>query len=171
MRVVTAPRSSPRRSTPSAPSGAASGLVPTMGALHAGHRSLIERAAAECDVVAVTVFVNPLQFNDAADLAAYPRDLDADVALARSAGASIVFAPPVEEMYGAAPGRRRVDGARRRRERRASKGRRARDTSTGCRRWWPSSSPCRAGAAPISGRRTSSSWPWSAGWWRICRSR
>ncbi len=75
------------------------GLVPTMGALHAGHRALIERAARECDVVAVTVFVNPLQFDDAADLDAYPRDLDADVALARAAGASMVFAPPVHEMY------------------------------------------------------------------------
>ncbi len=81
------------------------GLVPTMGALHAGHRSLIERAAAECDVVAVTVFVNPLQFDDAADLAAYPRDLDTDVAVARAAGASMVFAPPVQEMYGAHPER------------------------------------------------------------------
>ncbi len=85
--------------------GRSVGLVPTMGALHAGHRSLVERAVAECDIVAVTVFVNPLQFNDAADLAAYPRDLDADVALARSAGASVVFAPPVEEMY-PAPSRR-----------------------------------------------------------------
>jgi pantoate--beta-alanine ligase len=83
--------------------GRSVGLVPTMGALHAGHRALIERAVAECDVVAVTVFVNPLQFNDAADLAAYPRDLDADAALARAAGASLVFAPPVEEMYGADP--------------------------------------------------------------------
>jgi len=83
--------------------GRSVGLVPTMGALHDGHRSLIEQAAAQCDVVAVTVFVNPLQFNDAADLAAYPRDLDADAAIARSAGASLVFAPPVEEMYGAHP--------------------------------------------------------------------
>jgi pantoate--beta-alanine ligase len=80
------------------------GLVPTMGALHAGHRALIERAARECDVVAVTVFVNPLQFDDAADLDAYPRDLDADVALARAAGASMVFAPPVREMYPDHPG-------------------------------------------------------------------
>jgi len=80
------------------------GLVPTMGALHAGHRSLIERAASECDVVAVTVFVNPLQFDDADDLAAYPRDLDGDVALATAAGASLVFAPPVEEMYPGHPG-------------------------------------------------------------------
>lgn len=75
------------------------GLVPTMGALHAGHRSLIERAAAECDTVAVTVFVNPLQFDNRGDLAAYPRTLPADVALATSAGATIVFAPAVTEMY------------------------------------------------------------------------
>ena len=85
--------------------GRSVGLVPTMGALHAGHRSLIERAAAQCDVVAVTVFVNPLQFDQAADLAAYPRDLEADTALARAAGASVVFAPPVEEMYGPPPHR------------------------------------------------------------------
>lgn len=75
------------------------GLVPTMGALHAGHRSLIERAAAECDVVAVSVFVNPLQFGDAVDLASYPRTLDTDVELAGAAGARFVFAPSVGEMY------------------------------------------------------------------------
>ena len=75
------------------------GLVPTMGALHAGHVALVARAAAECDVVAVTVFVNPLQFDDPGDLAAYHRDLPADVALAAAAGAAYVFAPSVEEMY------------------------------------------------------------------------
>jgi pantoate--beta-alanine ligase len=75
------------------------GVVPTMGALHAGHRALIERAAAECDVVAVTVFVNPTQFGDPNDLLAYPRDLDADVAIAAATGADVVFAPAVEEMY------------------------------------------------------------------------
>jgi pantoate--beta-alanine ligase len=75
------------------------GLVPTMGALHAGHHALVARAAHECDVVAVTVFVNPLQFDDAGDLAAYHRDLPGDVALAASAGAALVFAPSVEEMY------------------------------------------------------------------------
>ena len=75
------------------------GVVPTMGALHAGHRALIERAAAECDVVAVTVFVNPTQFGDPSDLVAYPRDLDADVAIAAATGADVVFAPSVEEMY------------------------------------------------------------------------
>ena len=75
------------------------GLVPTMGSLHAGHRGLVARAAAECDVVAVTVFVNPLQFDAAEDLARYPRDLEGDVALAEAAGATVVFAPAVEEMY------------------------------------------------------------------------
>ena len=75
------------------------GLVPTMGYLHDGHTSLIRRSAAACDVTAVTVFVNPLQFGANDDLASYPRDLDRDVALADAAGASIVFAPPVQEMY------------------------------------------------------------------------
>jgi pantoate--beta-alanine ligase len=75
------------------------GLVPTMGALHAGHVSLVERAAAECDAVCTTVFVNPLQFAAGEDLDAYPRDLDGDVGLAEAGGASIVFAPPLEEMY------------------------------------------------------------------------
>jgi len=75
------------------------GLVPTMGYLHAGHVSLIEQAAEENDVVAVTVFVNPLQFGPTEDLAAYPRDLARDSQLAEEAGASIVFAPSVEEMY------------------------------------------------------------------------
>jgi pantoate--beta-alanine ligase len=75
------------------------GLVPTMGALHAGHRSLIERAAAECDTVVVTLFVNPLQFDDPADLGAYPRHPDRDRAVAAQAGATVLFAPSVEQMY------------------------------------------------------------------------
>jgi len=75
------------------------GLVPTMGALHAGHEALIARAAGECDTVVVSVFVNPAQFGDAADLAAYPRDLDADAAVAEAAGADVLFAPAVAEMY------------------------------------------------------------------------
>ena len=75
------------------------GLVPTMGALHAGHASLIRRSAADCDVTAVTVFVNPLQFGPGEDLATYPRDLAGDVEVAAGAGAGLLFAPPVEEMY------------------------------------------------------------------------
>ena len=75
------------------------GLVPTMGALHGGHMSLIRRAAAECDVVAVTDYVNPLQFGAGEDLTAYPRDLERDCELAEEAGASFVFAPSVEEMW------------------------------------------------------------------------
>jgi pantoate--beta-alanine ligase len=103
MRVVTSAREFSDLLETERALGRRVGLVPTMGALHVGHRSLVARAAAECDVVAVTVFVNPLQFDDAADLAAYPRDLDADVAMASAAGASVVFAPPVEEMYGSHP--------------------------------------------------------------------
>jgi len=75
------------------------GLVPTMGYLHEGHASLLKRAAAECDVVAMTIFVNPLQFAPTEDLAAYPRDLDRDYALAEREGASLLFVPPLEEMY------------------------------------------------------------------------
>lgn len=76
------------------------GLVPTMGALHEGHASLIRRAAEACDVVCTTVFVNPLQFGEPDDLDAYPRTLATDILLADEAGASVVFAPTVEEMYG-----------------------------------------------------------------------
>ena len=79
------------------------GLVPTMGALHGGHASLIARAATECEHVAVTIFVNPLQFDDPDDMVRYPRALDADVEACRAAGASIVFAPPVAEMYAGGP--------------------------------------------------------------------
>ncbi|HVX23064.1 MAG TPA: pantoate--beta-alanine ligase [Acidimicrobiales bacterium] len=79
--------------------GATVGLVPTMGALHAGHRSLVARAAAECDHVAVTIFVNPLQFGDPDDIDRYPRTLPDDLELCRSAGAATVLAPSVAEMY------------------------------------------------------------------------
>lgn len=74
-------------------------LVPTMGALHAGHASLVERAVRENDVTVVSVFVNPTQFNDKNDLKNYPRTLEADCALLERVGASIAFAPSVEEMY------------------------------------------------------------------------
>ena len=75
------------------------GLVPTMGALHEGHASLVRRAVSENDVVVVSDFVNPTQFNDKNDLLKYPRTLDADCELLEKEGASFVFAPSVEEIY------------------------------------------------------------------------
>ena len=75
------------------------GLVPTMGALHAGHVSLMTRARAENDVVAVSIFVNPLQFGDPEDIAHYPRTLDRDTDVCVQAGVDVVFAPSVREMY------------------------------------------------------------------------
>lgn len=74
-------------------------LVPTMGALHAGHASLIRAARERCPHVAVSIFVNPTQFGPGEDYGRYPRTFDADCALARAEGAAVVFAPPVEELY------------------------------------------------------------------------
>jgi pantoate--beta-alanine ligase len=75
------------------------GLVPTMGALHDGHLSLVRHARATCDVVVVSLFVNPAQFNDAGDLAAYPRDEERDAALVAEIGADVLFAPAPDEVY------------------------------------------------------------------------
>lgn len=75
------------------------GLVPTMGYLHEGHVSLIRRARKECDVVVLSVFVNPLQFGPREDYDRYPRDLDRDARIAEQTGVDVLFAPSVEEMY------------------------------------------------------------------------
>ncbi len=79
--------------------GRSIGLVPTMGALHEGHLSLIRGARAQCDLVVVSLFVNPAQFDDSRDLAAYPRDEAQDGALAAEAGVDILFAPPAGAVY------------------------------------------------------------------------
>src|ERR1041384_4786020 len=75
------------------------GLVPTMGYLHEGHLSLLRAAASHCDVVVMSLFVNPTQFRAGEDLARYPRDEERDLELAAEAGVDIVYAPPVEEVY------------------------------------------------------------------------
>jgi len=85
------------------------GLVPTMGALHAGHASLIRRCRASCDVTWVSIFVNPIQFNEASDFDHYPRRLDEDLALCQRLGVDAVFAPTAEGMYPPGPPAAQVD--------------------------------------------------------------
>lgn len=88
--------------------GAKIGLVPTMGALHEGHASLVKRSVEDNDLTVVSVFLNPTQFNDASDLERYPRTLEADCKLLESVGADMVFAPSVDEMY-PVPDKRQFD--------------------------------------------------------------
>ena len=83
--------------------GGSVGLVPTMGYLHEGHQSLVVRSAAENDLTAVSIFVNPLQFAEGEDYGTYPRDMDRDRDLCAAAGADLIFAPPVEEVYPQTP--------------------------------------------------------------------
>jgi pantoate--beta-alanine ligase len=103
IRLVTDPADWRRALDEQRAQGRTVGLVPTMGAVHAGHLSLIRRAAAQCDVVAMTDYVNPLQFGPAEDLDAYPRDVDGDCRLAAAAGAHLVFAPSPAQMWATPP--------------------------------------------------------------------
>jgi pantoate--beta-alanine ligase len=113
-------------------SGASVGLVPTMGAFHAGHLALMERARKDNDVVAVSIFVNRLQFGQGEDFERYPRNEDADLAAAERAGVDVAFVPTEKEMLGAGAGRDHgrspVPSAT------GSKAPRGRDTSAGCSR-------------------------------------
>lgn len=83
--------------------GGSVGLVPTMGYLHEGHQSLVTRSAAENDLTAVSIFVNPLQFAEGEDYGTYPRDMERDREMCAAAGAGLIFAPPVEEVYPQTP--------------------------------------------------------------------
>src|SRR5215211_4778102 len=99
MRTVRSVRELREALAPERRAGRSIGLVPTMGSFHDGHLSLIRRARAECDVVMVSLFVNPAQFAPSEDLASYPRDEARDAELAEAEGVDVLFAPPVEEVY------------------------------------------------------------------------
>jgi pantoate--beta-alanine ligase len=99
MKVATTPAELRAALAPARSAGSTVGLVPTMGALHEGHVSLLEAAASECDVAVMSLFVNPAQFGPGEDLARYPRDRDRDLALAEAAGVGLVYAPDTDAVY------------------------------------------------------------------------
>ncbi|MCA9012160.1 MAG: pantoate--beta-alanine ligase [Planctomycetaceae bacterium] len=99
MLVETSPSATRREVRTARQQGLSIGCVPTMGALHAGHVSLIDAARQQCDFVVATIFVNPTQFGPGEDFLKYPRTLDADLEMCRVAGANLVFTPPVTAMY------------------------------------------------------------------------
>lgn len=99
MQVITTVSEMGRWSAERRSEGRSIGLVPTMGALHSGHMSLVGKAADNCDLVVVSVFVNPIQFNSSSDLDRYPRTFDADRDMLSAAGADIMFFPSVQEVY------------------------------------------------------------------------
>lgn len=99
MQIVTSAARMTEQSDAARSGGRRVGFVPTMGALHEGHLSLVERARAACDEVVLSIYVNPLQFGPREDFAAYPRDLEKDAALSRRAGVTILFAPADGEVH------------------------------------------------------------------------
>ncbi|HSB68905.1 MAG TPA: pantoate--beta-alanine ligase [Candidatus Methylomirabilis sp.] len=99
MQIIQSPAEMRRMVEDARQAGKSIGLVPTMGALHEGHLSLIRRCRAENDLAVMSLFVNPTQFNRTEDLDRYPRDLDRDARLARSAGVDVIFAPAADDMY------------------------------------------------------------------------
>ena len=147
---------------PPAPPGARVGLVPTMGAFHAGHHALMAAAREACDEVVVSLFVNPAQFNEASDLAAYPRDEARDAAEADGARRR----RPVRAHAGRGLSRRVRDQRARRGPRRRARGRRARRraTSPASARSWRSCSTSSPPTSPTSARRTPSRSPCCGGW-------
>ena len=147
MDVIGAPKAYRAAMNLARSGGATVGFVPTMGALHEGHLSLLRKARVETDHLAMSIFVNPLQFGANEDLASYPRPLERDLEVAADVGCDTVFTPTAEEMYpdGAAtvtidPGPSRGPG-----------------TSEGCSRWWRSCSISPDRAARCSARRMPSS--------------
>lgn len=99
MKVITSSEELKKALLPHYDSKKSIGLVPTMGALHQGHLSLVEKATSENEITVISIFVNPTQFNDPEDLKKYPRTLEADLALLKKANVDIVFAPTVEDVY------------------------------------------------------------------------
>jgi pantoate--beta-alanine ligase len=99
MQIIAEPRRMQQLAEETRRAGRSIGVVPTMGALHAGHLSLLRRCRAESDLAVMTLFVNPLQFDRKDDLARYPRDQDRDARLAREAGVDVIYTPTPEAMY------------------------------------------------------------------------
>ena len=99
MQIIAEPRRLQQLAEETRRAGLSIGVVPTMGALHAGHLSLLRRCRAESDLAVMTLFVNPLQFDRKDDLARYPRDQDRDARLAREAGVDVIYTPTPEAMY------------------------------------------------------------------------
>ena len=152
--------------------GSSIGLVPTMGYLHEGHLSLLRAARAECDVVVMSLFVNPTQFGPGEDLDRYPRDEERDLRLAAEAGADFVYAPPVEAVYpdGFAT-YVAVEGDLTERPRRRSARAAGPSTFAASPPSSPSSSTRSGRTSPTSARRTRSRSPLSVAWSATSTSR